>query len=176
MKACFDVHYKDDIATAGCILFLNWTDLYEIKYFFEQIRDVRPYESGRFYKRELSCILYLLNKIEDPIDIIIIDGYVWLEKEGAPGLGGYLYHALNESIPVIGVAKSKFKDSAFAKKVFRGKSKRPLYITAAGIDPDIAANCIIMMHGQYRIPTLLKKIDHLCRKRSIDNRKRSIDK
>jgi len=49
------------------------------------------------------------------------------------------------------------------QKIFRGKSTNPLYITSEGIELEIAADLILNMHGIYRIPTLLKKVDQLCR-------------
>ncbi len=36
-------------------------------------------------------------------------------------------------------------------------------LTAAGISPECAAEHVRAMHGPYRIPTLLKRIDSLCR-------------
>ncbi len=45
----------------------------------------------------------------------------------------------------------------------RDSSKRPLIVTAIGIDESVAAKHIASMHGPYRIPTLLKWADHLSR-------------
>ncbi|MCX5894325.1 MAG: endonuclease V [Proteobacteria bacterium] len=123
---------------------------------------IKPYTPGKFYERELPCLLQVLKKVKVPLDVVVIDGYVWL-GENSPGLGAYLYCALGKKVPVIGVAKSKFKGSEHAEKVFRGNSKRPLYITAAGIDPEVATKNTSHMHGTFRIPTLLKKVDFLCR-------------
>jgi len=47
--------------------------------------------------------------------------------------------------------------------VLRGDSRRPLYVTAAGLDPAAAALHVRSMHGPFRIPTLLKRVDQLCR-------------
>lgn len=163
MIACMDTFYKKIGATAACILFSDWPDVDIIRRFVEQIKEVRPYEPGRFYKRELPCLLQVLDKISEPIDTIIIDGYVWLDDKKSPGLGAYLYEALGKSMPIIGVAKSRFKVAEFAQKVFRGKSKRPLYITSVGIDSGIAGEYIQRMHGKHRIPTLIKEVDQLCR-------------
>jgi deoxyribonuclease V len=104
----------------------------------------------------------VLRKVTEPLTTVVIDGYVWLGTDKSPGLGAHLFRALDEQIPVIGVAKSRFKDSTYAYKAFRGYSKRPLYITAAGIDPEVATKNISHMHGKFRIPTLLKKVDFLC--------------
>ena len=66
-------------------------------------------------------------------------------------------------VPVIGVAKSKFADHAKVKMVWRGTSQTPLYVTGIGIDLDEAVQNIRKMVGQFRLPTLLKRADQLCR-------------
>ncbi|MCJ8155622.1 hypothetical protein MKJ01_17835 [Chryseobacterium sp. SSA4.19] len=38
-------------------------------------------------------------------DSIIVDGYVTLDNDGKLGLGGYLYDAMGQKVPVIGLAK-----------------------------------------------------------------------
>ncbi len=54
-----------------------------------------------FYKKELPCLLSIINDLpENSFDIIIIDGYVYL-GEKKPGLGVYLYNALSEKFPII---------------------------------------------------------------------------
>ena len=82
-----------------------------------------------------------------------------------PGLGQHLFNALNGRTPVIGVAKSRFKGSS-GIEVFRGGSKQPLYVTSAGVDLQKASEKIKRMHGNYRIPTLLKRVDLLAREKS----------
>ena len=163
MITCIDVHYKKTGATAAGLLFENWPDENSISEIIVRINQVKPYEPGRFYRRELPCLLRVIDKIHDPLEAVLIDGYVWLDENVSPGLGAYLYKALDESVPVIGVAKSPFRGSVFAQKVFRGRSKSPLYVTAVGMAPRIAAESINRMHGAYRIPTMLKKVDQLCR-------------
>lgn len=163
MIACVDVHYRGEDAVAACILFRDWPDAAGIGHRIEYVRGVRQYEPGRFYLRELPCLLAVLRKMTDPLECIVIDGYVWLGEEASPGLGAHLFQTLGCSVPVIGVAKSRFRAAGTAREVFRGGSGRPLYVTAAGIDPDDAARCIRNMHGGHRIPTLLRQVDRLCR-------------
>lgn len=163
MIACFDVDYKDEekkAQIAGIILQKS-TDETPLKAYTLQIEAVAPYEPGAFYKRELPCILQLLNQMTEPIDLIIVDSYVWLEGS-KKGLGAYLFEALAEGIPVIGVAKSKFRNAA-AIEVYRGDSQKPLFVTAAGISPAAAAWHVQHMAGPYRFPALLKYVDSLCR-------------
>jgi deoxyribonuclease V len=49
-----------------------------------------------------------------------------------------------------------------AKEVLRGQSRQPLFVTSVGLEDD-AAQCVRKMHGEFRMPTLLKRVDQLCR-------------
>ncbi len=95
--------------------------------------------------------------------MVVIDGYVWLSEDRRPGLGARLFEALGGSVVVVGVAKTGFAGSAFAEPVLRGDSAKPLYVTAAGVEASVAAGWIRGMHGEYRVPTLLRRVDRLCR-------------
>jgi deoxyinosine 3'endonuclease (endonuclease V) len=119
------------------------------------------YEPGAFYKRELPCILSLLAKIDlSAVEAIMVDGYVVLDDAGKAGLGGYLFEALARKIPVIGVAKTNFAQNERSKiALLRGSSERPLFITAMGIDLATAAEYIRQMHGEFRMPALLRFLD-----------------
>ena len=119
--------------------------------------------AGAFYKRELPCILAVLQAAATPVEVVVIDGYVWLSEDRKPGLGARLFEALGGATVVVGVAKTGFAGSAFAETVLRGDSEKPLYVTAAGVDATVAAGWIRGMHGEYRLPTLLRKVDRLCR-------------
>jgi deoxyribonuclease V len=163
MIAAADVHYSKNWAVAGAILFKYWSSDQPKIAVRQPLARVEPYEPGLFYKRELPCLLKVLERVKNKFEIIIIDGYVWLDAENRPGLGAHLHQALGEKIPVIGVAKSKFKEALYAKSVLRGRSRRPLYVTAIGIEATVAAKHIENMHGRHRIPTLLKMVDMLCR-------------
>ena len=165
MLACVDVDYQGDEgpAVASCVVCEDW-DSREIR---EErvvvIPRVAPYTAGRFYQRELPCILRALSEVRTPLDAIVVDGHVWLDDEGRPGLGAHLHAALQGRIPVIGIAKSPFGDFRGQRCVRRGQSQRPLFVTAAGIDVDVAAECVRQMHGAHRIPSLLTRADQLCR-------------
>jgi deoxyribonuclease V len=124
---------------------------------------VAPYEPGAFYKRELPCLLEVLGLAPGPLDAVIVDGYVWLSRDGRPGLGARLFEALGGRTAVVGVAKTSFAGADFAAPVQRGASARPLYVTAAGMDANEAADRVREMAGAHRIPELLKRVDRLCR-------------
>ena len=163
MFACVDVDYRDREAVAACVLFRAWTDGDSAGEEVERLPQVEPYQPGQFYRRELPCLLAVLGKVPAPLAAVVVDGYVWLGDETSPGLGGHLYAALGRAVPVIGVAKTRFAGAVLARPVVRGTSRRPLWVTAAGIDPATAVRHVAGMHGPFRIPTLLKRVDQLCR-------------
>lgn len=162
MLACVDVHYSDSRATAACVLFDDWQSGTAASTLVRYLSGVAPYESGRFFQRELPCLLAILSGLHEPPGVAIIDGYVWLGPDARPGLGAHLFDALNRATPVIGVAKSAFA-GAPAVEVLRGQSRTPLYVTTAGMDVDRAAEQIRNMHGAHRIPTMLRLVDQLSR-------------
>lgn len=166
MIAAFDVYYYADKAKAVGIVFDHWTAQTPTDILVEYITPIADYEPGAFYKRELPCLLALTNQLElSTLQAIIIDGYVVLDDTGKFGLGAYLYETLQQQIPVIGVAKTKFlQNTQHVREVFRGQSINPLYISSIGIDINQAAQNIQNMFGNYRIPTLLKHLDTLTKK------------
>ena len=86
--------------------------------------------------------------------------------QGKLGLGGYLYDALDQQVPVIGVAKSSFHQNfKNVIEVIRGESKKPLFITSIGIDIQKAASLIEQMNGKYRIPALLSRLDQMTKEK-----------
>lgn len=163
-----DVDYRANDATVAAVAFRDWKDSRPAHVVTTTVSPIAAYEPGAFYKRELPCILKVLTKLSqettESIGCIVVDGYVSLE-EGHPGLGYKLYEALDKKIPVVGVAKTLYKN-AKATQVCRGDSKNPLYITAEGLPVVDAATAISGMHGDYRLPTLLKLVDQTCRGRN----------
>jgi deoxyribonuclease V len=85
MIACIDVHYHDDYAVSACVLFENWTDSIPFSKKRVVVSEAAPYVPGQFYLRELPCVLKILDIINHSIDIIIVDGYVWLDDVETPG-------------------------------------------------------------------------------------------
>lgn len=168
MNLVFDTFYfNGDKANTICLAFENW-DAEVADFEFSEIKTgVSEYIPGAFYKRELPCILSLLEKIKTQInDIsgIVIDGFVYLDDDFKAGLGKNLFDSLDRKIPVIGVAKTNFATVQKLKmELNRGESKSPLYISSVGIEIEKAFDLIKKMHGNYRIPTLLKKVDTLTR-------------
>ena len=168
MLLATDIQYGDNTAVAAGVLFSTWVDSQCEREFTKQITGIEPYEPGSFYKRELPCIMALLADVDiDELTAIVVDGYVVLGQEEKPGLGLYLYEAIDRAVPVIGVAKNRFADTPEKCEVLRGSSQSPLFVTAVGMPLEIAKADITGMHGENRIPTLLKRVDQLCRGISV---------
>lgn len=161
--AIVDVHYSGDSARAACIVAPEWGACDAAETRVSEISGVRPYVPGRFFERELPCIVDVLAKVTSRFGTIVIDGYVHLDEHGKPGLGGHLYVHYGGSHPVVGVAKSAFGQHPSARQVFRGGSKRPLFVTAEGVEAGEAARLVSAMHGAHRIPTLLGMADRIAR-------------
>ena len=123
--------------------------------------DAAPYRPGRFYERELPPLRSLLDGVE-PLDLLVVDGYVDLDPAGRPGLGLHV-HAAGMAPVVIGVAKTAFRAATHAVAVVRGTSARPLWVTAVGMSRDDAATQVAAMAGAARLPEALHRVDRLAR-------------
>lgn len=163
MIACFDVYYSGGKATAAAAVFSDWRSLkFEFAY-TAILSDVAEYEPGKFYLRELAPLLSVIEKIEQPIETFVIDGYCHLSSDLKPGLGAYLHETLPQGVEVIGVAKNCYRQSQHAVEVYRGESSKALFVTSIGIEPELAAKHVASMAGEFRIPTILKAVDRLSR-------------
>ena len=159
-----DVHYRgDQAAVAAGILFPHWAEAAVTRVIVKTTEGVAAYAPGEFYKRELPCLLNLLTEIDTPLETVVIDGYVSLGARRRPGLGMRLYEAMGGKVPVIGVAKSLFTGTDPGCALWRGTSRTPLYVTAVGMPLDEAKRRVLSMHGEHRIPTLLKQADRVSR-------------
>jgi deoxyribonuclease V len=166
MIFAFDVAYNENnIAQAVAIGFSDWQAEKPDVVYKEFVIGLEPYQPGEFYKRELPCIEKILSKLDRAsIEIIIIDGYVFLDDTGKPGLGAHLHELLEGKIPVIGVAKSSYAGHSKHESILRGESKQPLFVSAIGIDQAEASMLIQNMRGKYRIPDLLRILDQLTKR------------
>ena len=162
MIAFTDVQYAEDHARAACVLAHDWSDAIAARTVTERVAPIAPYEPGAFYKRELPCLLRVLEKA-GPVQCVVIDGYVWLDAAHTPGLGAHLYEALGRGVPVVGIAKTAFKGSEMALRLARPGSDKPLFVTAAGMTAEQALACAQRLRGAHRIPTLLTAVDALAR-------------
>ncbi|HET91272.1 MAG TPA: endonuclease V [Chloroflexi bacterium] len=161
MILAVDVRYRGDRAVAAGVLFEAWEDCEPFRILFAQLTGVAAYEPGQFYKRELPCILALVEQLERRPEHILVDGYVCLGRERRPGLGQHVYDALAGQSAVIGVAKSRYRGTPDEARLFRGGSRRPLYVTAVGVGQTEAKEFVMRMCGVHRTPALLKRVDRL---------------
>lgn len=165
MNLILDVQYSSDslLASVAGILFDNHKDC-KIDYLFKKIISgpFEPYEPGFFYKRELPPLLNLIQDIKNcniDFDIVVIDGFVKFSDD-KKALGWFLHEKINK--PIIGIAKTNFLDSN-SLKIFRGESKNPLYVTNISISDEDTFHFVKEMHGEFRLPTLVKEVDKICR-------------
>lgn len=164
--ALLDVAYTGGRARAGCVIAEGWTSEVPEATYVQGIEQVQPYQPGRFYLRELPGLLAVLHGLPSMPDTAVVDGYVWLPPDQRPGLGAHLYEALGKRTPVVGIAKTAFAGSdasPFVAPVLRGTSRRPLYVTAVGMELAAAADAVRRMAGGHRIPELVRLADALCR-------------
>ena len=162
MVIAVDVYYKDQIAKAVGVLF-EWEDFTVSEKITENLNNIEEYIPGEFYKRELPCILKVLEKVDlNKLEAIVIDGYVYVNNDLIHGLGGILWTQIGGKIPVIGVAKTSFyANQETVVKIKRGQSNNPLYISSIGTEVEQAAQLIQQMKGNYRLPDILKALDHM---------------
>lgn len=164
MILAVDVHYGEEKSLVSAISFSRWNAKKPEGTYFYSEETVGEYIPGEFYKRELPCIVDLLKEHRLKPQYIVIDGYVYLDGISQPGLGKHLYDALEGKSKIIGVAKQPYIISLPFCEVYRGESRKPLYVTSEGVSQDKAMRYIEEMHGAHRMPTLLKLVDSLSRR------------
>lgn len=154
-----DVAYRDDVGCAAAIVADRWQAQFPTEVHAALRTPVAPYVPGAFRERELPCLLGVLDGLAP--EVVVVDGYVWLDAADRPGLGAALHEALG--VPVVGIAKTAFHGSPHAAQVLRGDSRVPLYVTAVGLPLAQAAAAVAAMHGPHRLPTLVGLADHTAR-------------
>lgn len=161
LAAAVDVYYPaSGGARAAAVLAADISFSQVVAQRVVAVDEVLPYQPGLFYRRELSPLLAVLAG-QDELRLVVVDGYADLDPHGRPGLGAHLHAELG--IPVIGVAKSVFRTATHAIPVLRGTSSRPLFVTAAGLARECAADVVRHMAGSYRVPDAMRRADALAR-------------
>src|SRR5262249_40816990 len=105
LLACVDVGYTEAAARAACGVFDEWTDAAPGEVCVVAQPAAAEYQPGSFYLRELPPLHAVLERVPHTLDVVIIDGYVWLGDAQA-GLGARLHEALACRGAVVGVAKT----------------------------------------------------------------------
>jgi deoxyribonuclease V len=156
-----DVHYESERARAACTAFDDWNSAEPAREMTIVTPPGDPYVPGEFFRRELPPVLAVLRALDVTPAVVVIDGHVWLDAHDRPGFGARLHRVLGGTA-VVGVAKTRYRDAPGAQ-VLRGRSAKPLFVSAIGLELEEAAEGIRRMHGDHRIPTLLKHADRLAR-------------
>jgi deoxyribonuclease V len=160
--AAADVHYlSTGGALAAAVLSADVRFAHVLAERTAAVARVPAYRSGEFYLRELPGLRAVLDGVIG-LGLLVVDGYADLDPGGRPGLGAHAHAELG--IPVIGVAKTRFRTATHAVAVQRGSSMRPLFVTAAGMPAADAADLVRRMAGRYRLPDALRRADSLARK------------
>lgn len=162
-----DVYYDElqNSATVAGIRFAGVQNVEILSTHRVEVQGVAAYQSGQFYKREMPCLLELIKTIDKPVDVLVIDGFVYLDC-GKPGLGKHLYDNLTDKKPIIGIAKNPYQKIADCHQVFRGQSKKPLYITTINHSLEDAKQWLQDLQGKHRLPDVLTQVDRLSRQPS----------
>jgi len=162
--AAVDVHYlSTGGARAAAVLAADAAFAHVLAERTAMVARVPAYRPGEFYLRELPPLRAVLGDLSglSGLSLLVVDGYADLDPGGRPGLGAHAHAAFG--IPVIGVAKSRFRTATHAVPVLRGSSGRPLFVTAAGMPAADAADLVRRMAGRYRLPDALRRADTLAR-------------
>ncbi|MDX1999176.1 MAG: endonuclease V [Thermoanaerobaculia bacterium] len=150
-------------ARAGLVIARGWTEAVPVREVVVIVEGLAPYQPGEFYRRELPPLLAVLGSLPELPQVVVVDGFVWLDGDGKAGLGAHLHRALEGKAAVVGVAKTWFQGAGAACEVYRGNSKRPLFVSAVGLELDQAADAVQAMAGSHRVPSLIRWADQLSR-------------
>ena len=156
-----DVHYlSTGGARAAAVLAADAAFAHVLAERIAVVSRVAPYRPGEFCLRELPPLRTVLDDLSG-LGLLMVDGYADLDPGGRPGLGARVHAEFG--IPVIGVAKSRFRTATHAVPVVRGSSVRPLFVTSSGMPTADAADLVWRMAGRYRLPDALRRADTLVR-------------
>jgi deoxyribonuclease V len=159
--AAVDVHYlSTGGARAAAVLAADAAFAHVLAERTALVPRLPPYRPGEFYLRELPPLRSVLEDLSG-LRLLVVDGYADLDPGGRPGLGAHAHAEFG--IPVIGMAKSRFRTATHTVPVVRRSSGRPLFVTAAGMPSADAADLVRRMAGRYRLPDALRRADTLAR-------------
>lgn len=156
-----DVHYlRTGGARAAAVLAADAAFAHVLAERTAVLPRVPAYRPGEFYLRELPPLCAVLEDLSG-LGLLVVDGYADLDPGGRPGPGAHAHAEF--SVPVIGVAKSRFRTATHAAPVLRGSSARPLFVTAVGMPIADAADLVRCMAGRYQLSDALRRADTLAR-------------
>lgn len=171
MIVAFDTYYYNGFSYTVGGVFKSWGDK-EVSYYATSVRTCidAEYKPGELYKRELPSIMQCLANLNiDTIDIIVVDGFVWLSEDGktlTKGLGAHLQDAIfnkyNTKKTIVGIAKNRYHVKIpDCVDLERGLiSAKPIFITCSETCfTEFYSTQVKIMHGDYRIPSIIKAVD-----------------
>ncbi|MDF1661819.1 MAG: endonuclease V [Planctomycetota bacterium] len=181
--AGYDISYSKhdpDLAVAALSLFNDAGKV--IEEHIETVTPGFPYEPGKLYLREKIGLDILLPRVQNPIDVLVIDGNgtIHPEKFGA----ACRYHQLYK-LDTIGIAKNllsgTFQDLAPAAGskspvilaeehigyAYRAATDvKPIFIsTGCALTQDHAVEIVTKFHNGFRIPEITRRPDMASRER-----------
>lgn len=163
MKLAMAVHRVGDGAVVAAVAFDEWDAPEASRTYTCPVAQLEKTTRGELDLRDLPCLLQLLQVHRLQPELIVIDGFVHLDADEAPGLGRHLHHALEGRSAVIGVAKTGLAGLPAQFEVMREEETRPLVVTCIGIDLGAAKARLRAMHGKRRVPTLLKLVARIAK-------------
>ncbi len=159
--AAVDVHYlSTGGARSAAVLAAGAAFAHVLAGRTAAVPQAAPCRPGESCRRELPPLRAVLEDLSG-LGLLVVDGYADLDPDGRPGLGAHVHAEFG--VPVIGVARSRFRTATHAVPVLRGFSVRPLFATAAGMSSAEAADLVRCMPGRYRLPDALRRADALAR-------------
>ena len=167
MKLAVAVHRHGEGALAAALAFDDWDAPEATRSWTTRIARLDKPVRGEPDLHELTCLLQMLHAHALQPELIVIDGLVHLDAQETPGLGHLLHHALGGLVPVIGVNKTAVPALPTQFELTREEETRPLIVTCIGIDLGAAKARLRGMHGQRRVPTLLKRVAQLAKNPAV---------
>ena len=86
-----DVAYVEAEGVAAGVLLKGWSDISPSREIVVRVPRVEEYVPGEFFRRELPCIEAVLEQVDEPLECVVVDGYVTLGEPPRDGLGAALW-------------------------------------------------------------------------------------
>ncbi|MDF3071443.1 MAG: Endonuclease [Polyangiaceae bacterium] len=76
--ALLDAHYDDSSrqGRVACLVAADWGAAEPKSQHVLAVYDVKPYRPGHFFERELPGLLAIFGVVREPLEAIVVDGYV----------------------------------------------------------------------------------------------------
>ena len=163
MKLAMHVHFEGEGAVVAAVAFDAWDAPEASKTWTTRIAQAPKAVRGEPDLREVPCLLQLLGEQGLKPEVILFDGFVFVDAQETPGPGRHLHDGLGGLVPVIGISKKGRPGLSAQYEVAREEETPPLVITSVGVDLGAAKARVRAMHGRKRVPTLMKLVARLAK-------------